>query len=247
MGNNAIIIILSSLALLGSACGPKKQKDRHFIGEPRKEEPETPLTTSDPKDDDIGQTMVVTFDDTLLGTWINDCVNTQDEGDGSFTSEHMKLVVSNPESKPEIDAAIESFKDKDCKKGNEWMTRRAISLISISESTLGNGIKNIDSVAEKLALMPQTDDEAKALNRKIKCGYKSWKKGEEVDVTLLPCGDARTVNKGDKGYDIYKVGSSALQFGIDMTNIPEGSDIGRKPETRPSTLNKAAVFSKASN
>jgi hypothetical protein len=169
----------------------------------------------------------------LVAVWKSECADFRDEGDGSFTSEQKEVDAKDSE----IEFSITMYKDKGCAEKTKWFTRKVLAKYATATEANTDGTTDIDTEIVKMFNQPHTDDEARALNRKAKCGYKNWKKGEAVDVTELPCGSSRPANKGDKGYDIYKIDAEKLQFGLNMDDFSPESELGRSKETRPKTLN----------
>ena len=159
-------------------------------------------------------------DKTLEGTWSGICE--------SFGEESEKVTLAFDGSKASI--TIQGFLAKDCDPSEAWYTKKVVSTYKAESGKL-------DSTVAEVWYTGHTAGEIRTLNRRKVCGNSNWKINVPVNVGELTCdGDDRPVSIGNKGYDIYEVKGDEARFGLNPLDMDPGSQVGRTPATRPTTL-----------
>lgn len=144
-------------------------------------------------------------DSKLMGDWETKCYENKDVKP-SYVREEMKFKKNG-----DFDKITILHTDDQCK------TEALRYTVSGTYNGAGKvddqpNVKKINLNIAKVSLMPQTDEEAKALNDKKFCGKTDWIKDGSVEVQDKDC-EGKDYKKGDVVFDIYEVADKSLYLG----------------------------------
>ena len=225
-----LLSLLPSLAVLAfglEGCNSKKKKNKGiYVAVPEEGDKDAGLKKKEDKKKKSGKPVkkikeTESLED-LLGVWEGQCEKMGEES--------TRVTLEFTEKK--LIATLQDFIDTDC--NEKWTTNVLESLYVAKEK---DELNHLDIQVDRILVTLYERSDVSHANKRKECGKDDWKRGEEVDVTELDCGDRRPVSKGSRGYDIFKIDGDVLQTGIDpLMDEEERGDLGKSEENRPKKL-----------